>query len=186
MNEKSLRLDFVIAIAALLISTVAAIAAVYQTRVIASEFSATVWPYVGFDVTNSPSFTELDIRNDGLGPAILRSVKITWDDKPQPSIESVFETLTRHDPQTVRAILGAQRAGAPMKLTTSTPTDGMVMPANSQHPVFRMEGAVVVSRFRPKLARLGIALCYCSLTGSCWTQSSQTRAGEPTAVRSCT
>ncbi len=185
MNERRLRLDFVIAIGALLISTVAAVATVYQTRVLASQFSATVWPYVSFDDTNSPTFLEIDIRNDGLGPAIVHSVKLTWDGKPQSSVEGMFASLRNSDPQSVAALRAALRAGAAMKLTTSTPTAGMVIPANSQHTVIRMEGSTVVQRFRPKLARLGISLCYCSLTGSCWTQSYQNRAGEPTSVRSC-
>jgi hypothetical protein len=38
MNERRLRLDFVIALCALLISTVAAVATVYQTHVIARQF----------------------------------------------------------------------------------------------------------------------------------------------------
>ncbi len=185
MNERRFRLDFVIALGALLISTVAALATVYQTRVLASQFSAAVWPYVSFDDTNSPTFLEIDIRNDGLGPAIVRSVKLTWDGAPQSSVEAMFRTLANRDPRTLRAIRAALRAGEAMKLTTSTPTAGMVIPANSQHTVIRMEGAVMVQRFRPEMSRFGMSLCYCSLTGSCWTQSYQNRAGEPTSARSC-
>lgn len=185
MNERRLRLDFLVALFALLISTVAAIATIYQTRVIASQFSATVWPYVSFEATNSPSSLELDIRNDGLGPAILRSVKITWDGASQPSIEALFATLRKEDPKAVRAIRAALQEGAPLRLTTSTPNQGTVIPANSVHPVIKMEGAVMVDRFRPEIHRLGLSLCYCSLTGSCWTQSYQSRASEPRSVRSC-
>jgi hypothetical protein len=185
MNDRRFRLDFVIALGALLISTVAAAATVYQTRVLASQFSAAVWPYVSFDETNSPTVLEIDIRNDGLGPAIVRSVKLTWDGVPEASVEAMFRTLASRDPQALHAIRAALRAGAAMKLTTSTPTVGMVVPANSQHTVIRIEGAVMVQRFRPEMARLGMSLCYCSLTGSCWTQSYQNRAGEPTNVRSC-
>ena len=44
MNEKAFRLDFFIAIAALLISALTAGALVYQTRVIADQYAATIWP----------------------------------------------------------------------------------------------------------------------------------------------
>jgi hypothetical protein len=186
-EDRPFRLDLVVALGALLISTVAALATVYQTRVIARQFSAAVWPYVSFDSTNSPNFSELDIRNDGLGPAIIRAVKLSWDGKPRPSIEAIVASLRTSDPQMTNAIRAAFRSGASMKLTTSTPNAGTVIPANSQHTVLRIEGAVPVARLRPELQRrLGLSICYCSLTGNCWTQSYKNRAAEPTSVHSCT
>jgi hypothetical protein len=86
---KSLRVDVVIAVCALLISTLACMASIFQTRVIADQLSATVWPYV--DVTTnivmSPRDTgwSVTIANDGLGPAVLRSVLLTVDGKPMKS-----------------------------------------------------------------------------------------------------
>jgi len=46
MNEKAFRLDFFIAIAALLVSAISAIALIYQTRVIGDQYAATIWPYL--------------------------------------------------------------------------------------------------------------------------------------------
>ena len=185
MDEKRFRLDFVIAFCALLISTVAAVATVYQTRVIATQFSATVWPYVSIDVTNSPTLFELDLRNDGLGPAIVRSATITWDGKRQTSIETLLRAFATKDPQTIAAIRAAIRAGEKPKLTTSTPTSGLVIPANSAHPVLRMESATLVEHFRDAIPRFGLSLCYCSLTGSCWTESYKDRESQPRQVASC-
>ncbi len=184
MNQR-LRLDFVIAICALLISTVAAVATVYQTHVIARQFSATVWPYVSFDESNSPSSVELDLRNDGLGPAIVRSVGITFDGKPQTSIEAMLAAFATGEPQAQAAARAAIRAGAKLKITTSTPTSGMVIPANAQHVIIRLEGPILVRYFQPAVKRVGISLCYCSLTGTCWTQSFQSRDSEPRTVASC-
>jgi hypothetical protein len=181
MDQKRFRLDFVIAFCALLISTVAAVATVYQTRVIASEFSATVWPYVSLDVTNSPSLFEFDLRNDGLGPAIVRSATITLDGKPQPSVEALLRTFAARDPRTIAAL----RAGKRMRLTTSTPTPGLVIPANASHPIIQLEGAAYVQQFRAAIPRFGLSLCYCSLTGTCWAQSFHTRDTEPKPVASC-
>ncbi len=183
MNERRFRLDFLIAIGALLISTVAALASVYQSRVVARQFSATVWPYLSFDVTNSPSSVSLDIRNDGLGSAIVRWVAITLNGKPEASVESVIAELTHAHASAAKAPRHILRN---VRITTSTPTAGLVIPANGSQPVVSIEGAAGVARFRPSLARFNVALCYCSLTGSCWTQSYRNRAGEPTSVRSCT
>jgi hypothetical protein len=185
MDEKRFRLDFVIAFCALLISTVAAVATVYQTRVIASEFSATVWPYVSFDETNSPTLIELDLRNDGLGPAIVRSVAITLDGKPQTSIEALLAAVASGQPQAQAAARAALRAGAKIDITTSTPTAGMVIPANAQHVIIRIDGAVFQRYFKPAVKRVGLSLCYCSLTATCWTQSLHNRDSEPKPVSSC-
>ena len=185
MDDKRFRLDFVVAFCALLISTVAAVASVYQTHVIARQFSATVWPYVSFDTTNSPALLELDIRNDGLGPAIVRSVKLTWDGKPQPSLEALVATVNAGAPRGLARIRALMQAGANLRLTTSTPAAGLVIPANAQHIVIRMEGAPLVQYLRPSIRRLGLSLCYCSLTGSCWTQSFGNSAAEPSSVRTC-
>jgi hypothetical protein len=185
MDEKRFRLDFVIAFCALLISTVAAVATVYQTHVIARQFSATVWPYVSFDDNYSPWQLELDMRNDGLGPAIVRNVSITWDGKPESSLESLMATFATRYPRAMAAARAALRAGAKLRITTSTPTPGMVVPANTQHTLIRLDGTVLVQYFRPAVKHFGLTICYCSLTGSCWIQQYNQRASEPTAVGSC-
>jgi hypothetical protein len=185
MNERRLRLDFAIALCALLISSVAAFATVYQTHVIARQFSATVWPYVSFDEYNSPTQLQIIVRNDGLGPAIVRSAKLTWEGKPVASLEEVLTRFARENPKVTTASRAALRAGAHLRITLSTPTAGLVVPANGQHTLFAADGAVLVQYFRPELKRLGISLCYCSLTGSCWVQTIHNRAGEPTVMSSC-
>src|SRR5579864_7614293 len=89
MDEKRFRFDLFIALCALLISSVAAAASVYQTRVIGEQtsiisrqLSASTWPYLSFVSSYSRKYVELDLRNDGLGPAIIRAVTITTDGKP--------------------------------------------------------------------------------------------------------
>ena len=46
VNEKAFRLDFFIAIAALLVSTLTAATLLYQTHVISDQYAATIWPYL--------------------------------------------------------------------------------------------------------------------------------------------
>lgn len=185
MDEKRFRIDFIVAIGALLISTITALSSIYQTRVIARQFSATVWPYVSFDSNYAPWMLQVYVRNDGLGPAIVRSVSITWDGKPQPSLERILATFGREEPQSIAAARAALRAGAKLRISTSTPTAGLVIPANSQHALIDVQGAAIVRYLRPDIKRLGLSLCYCSLTGSCWVQTFQNSAGEPRTVPSC-
>jgi hypothetical protein len=53
------------------------------TRVIAQQLSAQVWPYVTFTGTTEPERLELDVANDGLGPAVVKSFVLRVDGKPQ-------------------------------------------------------------------------------------------------------
>ncbi len=83
VNEKAFRLDLTVAVAALLISGVAAGASAYQTYVIRKQFSATVWPYLTYITSSSPDkFFELDISNAGIGPALIFNAVVTRDGKP--------------------------------------------------------------------------------------------------------
>ncbi len=185
MGEKRFRLDFAIALGALLISTIAAISTVYQTRVIAQQFSATVWPYVTFDRTNSPSMMELDLRNDGLGPAIVHGVTIDLDGKHVSSLEAALTDVFKAQPQATKRIRAAAAHGnGGLSITTSTPHAGMVVPANAKHVLVRLNGAVLVSGLGPSLLNLKVSLCYCSLTGSCWRQT-LAEDQTPVAVASC-
>src|SRR5215469_10082262 len=79
MDDKRLRFDLFIAGMALVISTFAAAASAYQAYVINQQFSATVWPYLSLSTSydRSNKFIELDVRNQGLGPAIVRSATVT-------------------------------------------------------------------------------------------------------------
>jgi hypothetical protein len=181
MDDRRFRLDFVIALCALLISSVAAGASVYQTHVIARQFSATVWPYVTFETTLAPSSIEVDIRNDGLGPAIVRSVAITWDGKPQPSLEAILAVLAR-EPSARAASAAARASRVQLHVTTSTPERGLVVPANAAHTMLRLQGNMLVQTFGLGLKRLDVSLCYCSLTGTCWVQSLQDPTSEPRAA----
>src|SRR5579863_5932096 len=84
--ENRVRLELLIALCALLLSGIASVASVYQAHVIAQQFgateqqfSATVWPYVTLTTNSTPTTIQASINNDGLGPAIIRSVSIHWD-----------------------------------------------------------------------------------------------------------
>jgi hypothetical protein len=183
MDERRFKLDFVVAFCALVISTVAVLATVYQTRVIARQFSATVWPYLSFDVTRSPTLLELDLRNDGLGPAIVRSVTITWGGRRETSLEALFGSLASL-PTSIKATAAVRHRHIGVTLTMSTPERGLVVPANTVHTILRMEGGALVQNFGSGLKRLDISLCYCSLTGDCWTQA-RSAAGGPRSVSGC-
>src|SRR5579863_2155170 len=98
MNDRAFRLDFFIAIAALLVSALTAATLIYQTRVIGHQFAASTWPYLSVSTTLDPQAISLDLANDGLGPALIRSAQLTVDGRPLPSWNAYFQTLATEEP----------------------------------------------------------------------------------------
>ena len=83
-QPKGVRADLLIALLALLISTLTATAAIYQGHVISNQLSVTVWPYITYKTTASDSGIQLDVQNVGVGLAIIRGAMLSIDGKPQP------------------------------------------------------------------------------------------------------
>jgi hypothetical protein len=85
-TARGLRFDLLIAVCALLISTLATGASWWQARVLQAQtqvlqeqLGAQVWPYVGASEGINGDTVQVDIANDGHGPAVLRSVTATVD-----------------------------------------------------------------------------------------------------------
>ena len=83
---RGVRIDLVIALCALLISTLAAGASWWQarvlqtqTRVLQDQLGAQVWPYVSVTEGFRNDKAQISLSNDGLGPAILVSADATVD-----------------------------------------------------------------------------------------------------------
>jgi hypothetical protein len=97
----------------------------------------------------------------------------------------VLAAIAARQPRARAAARAALRAGQKISITTSTPATGLVIPANQQHVVIRIDGAVLVPYFEPAITRIGLSLCYCSVTGTCWVQSLRARDAMPKSVGSC-
>src|SRR5690348_4654523 len=92
-TSRALRVDLIIALCALVVSCLAAGAAVYQGHVIASQLSVTVWPYVTFRESASNTYVEVDVQNVGSGPAIIGYAALSVDGKPQQSLMTSLRML---------------------------------------------------------------------------------------------
>ncbi len=90
---RSFRADIVIATLALLISGGATISSLYQTKTIANQLSASVWPYLSIEGDGSPDEVSLSVVNDGLGPALIRSAAMTIDGKRIASYSAALKAL---------------------------------------------------------------------------------------------
>ncbi|HME81000.1 MAG TPA: hypothetical protein VKF82_02875 [Candidatus Eremiobacteraceae bacterium] len=177
MLDKAIRYDTIIAVSALLISALTSAAVVYQTHVISAQFSATVWPYLSFAVTRDTSHLVVELRNDGIGPALIRSVGITLDGKRVPSLNTIVDPIV--------AEATRSHKDHETRSTVSSLETGTVVPANEHVTLVQVEGAQATQLLLAAASRVNMSICYCSLLGRCWTKQFDDRTGQPHDTASC-
>lgn len=171
MNERAFRLDFFVAIAALLISALTAGTLIYQTHVIGDQFAATIWPYLSVDTTFGPNGEKIELTNDGVGPALVRSAQLHVDGRPLRSWNEYVAELVG-DPQLHEAFI---RAGAAVRPGSRGPiTMSSIGPSTTLRPgesdtLVQVTLPVNVPTQAFVNHTVVVDLCYCSLNGSCWT-----------------
>ena len=87
-----------IAIAALIVSLSAVTVGVYEAWLQRAHDRAEVWPHVEISTFITPRGASLYLENTGLGPAIIRSVVVSVDGKPQHDWNEVLRTLEGREP----------------------------------------------------------------------------------------
>ena len=191
MTEKAFRLDFFIAIAALLVSALTAATLVYQTHVISDQYAATIWPYITVSSTYSPRGESLAITNDGLGPALIESAQLSASGTPLANWNDYFNVLLKDPP--IRAFFTQTRDAAAKGSVNGSITTGSLGPSTTIRPgesdqLFKIDlpNAPVDSILKHPVT---VDICYCSLNNSCWilhAEQSQTAVPKTQQVSRCT
>jgi hypothetical protein len=169
-----LRIDLLIAISALLISALTAATSLYQTHVIADQLSSSVWPYLGF-TTNRTGNSELSVavENDGLGPAIIRTVELTVDDKPVRDLGAFLHIAKGSANLTkVEGEFGSLSPGE------------VVRPGDSRR-LMDVKNITLVPLIVKVLPHSRLQVCYCSLLEQCWTIRSDAPTDYPEKTGRC-
>ena len=175
-----LRFDVVLALSALVISTLACVSSILQTRVIGQQLSAGVWPYLSFSTSSTnhrnpregqDSFAVL-LANDGLGPAIVRSFGLTVDGRRMTNVDRLIE-----------AVAGGPEATLPGETTSTSLDAGSVLRTGADVTLLEVRGKKLVVPFRQHVGRADIAICYCSILENCWLVHFRGRTHEPSTCR---
>lgn len=175
--DRLLRFESVIAICALLISALTGATIIYQTRILQNQYAAAIWPYLSVDTSvTDPRHVKVDVTNDGLGPALIRSAQLFVDGRRVPSWESFTSLLARGLPR-----------GAATFSSSSINASTTIRPGDT-HALIGVKLGPNVSPNVLRTHRIELKFCYCSLNDSCWTLHAApgTVTGEyPQRVRSC-
>jgi len=162
-------------IIAVVLSVIALGLNLYQTRLLQVQARASVWPHlaIGFSyhtLEEKPGFT-VTVDNNGVGPAIVKSVRVTFDGQPLRTWPELFGKLLEHGTVS-SAIVGIA---------------GEVIPASTNRETRIQAIFVGEPDYARKLFeardRLKIDICYCSVYDDCWVAHWLTR--DVDSVGSC-
>lgn len=151
--------DALAAVIASLVGALALLVSGYTAYLQRSQVRAQVWPYLmlaSYDTENS-----VKLLNKGVGPAIVRSVRVRVDGKPMRTWREVTDALgLGHVP-----------------LRTST-IGGNVISGGEVVPMLVLGDADTYHRFRAaSRGHTAVDICYCSTLDECWAYA----ADDPTA-----
>ena len=170
--RRGIRIDLVIALCALIISSLATAASWWQSRIVAEQLSSQVWPYLTFSTMYDPQYLSVEVVNDGLGPAIIRSAVLTVDGTPYPDPAVAFLHVFKPE----RGSFGSQITGL---------SPGSVVRASGSAKLFRLNAPWAARQYAAAVGRVDFRICYCSLLENCWLISSQQNTGGPIGVARC-
>src|SRR5574337_142689 len=144
------RWDALGVIIASLVGLLALVVAGYTAYIQREQVRAQVWPYLISG--NNDLAQALTISNKGVGPAIVRSVQVTIDGKPQVDWDHVLEAL-----------------GMPPHHYILTTVNHDVLSPGEELQVIRFPDKEDWQRFHDASSgRMGIDICFCSTLGECW------------------
>jgi hypothetical protein len=172
MNQRAFRLDFFIAIGALLVSALTAATLIYQTHVIGRQYAATIWPYLSITGSLEPHGETIGVENDGLGPALIESAQLSVDGKPASAWYDYLHAIAREP--TIRAYFLKSRAevlsgkASTGAITVSSIGPGSTIRPGASHTILNVSFPSSVPLTALLRHPITLDFCYCSLNGSCW------------------
>ena len=146
---------------ALLVAGYTAYVQRYTAEIQNRQVQAQVWPYVisGNDDLNFA----LTVSNQGVGPAIVRSVQVRMDGKSQSDWNHIVANM-----------------GLPPHSFFQSTINRYVLSPGERLQIIRFSDKALWQRFESAaLNRMSIEICFCSPLGECWMSRNKNLIGSP-------
>lgn len=176
--------DLVLGGSAILISVVSLMIAVAHGRTQEKMVAAASWPILFLDSGNrddaGADVIGLAVRNNGAGPALLKSISISYAGKRYDNAYSVLIACCGWK------YISAKADEEVYKVATNR-LSRSVIPAGGSRTVMLVPlskaNASIWKRLDQARFKFTYDACYCSVLGECW--RSDLQGGEPKHVKSC-
>jgi hypothetical protein len=87
-----------VAVAALIVSVTAVVVGFYEASLQRRHDRAEVWPHLEISTFVVPDGAAIKLANTGIGPAIVKSISVEIDGKPQRNWDNALRTLLGRNP----------------------------------------------------------------------------------------
>ncbi|HBN14081.1 MAG TPA: hypothetical protein DEG76_13100 [Pseudohongiella sp.] len=177
-EQRLVRLSFwqtVLSVVGVFIAVLALYAALTESQAVRQQTAAAVWPFVQLSVedydTGDRAGFMLSVTNSGVGPALVRSVRVVLDGQAMRDWEQVVTQLGGE--------LNEQ-------VGRSTLSDRVLSPG-VRRDLITVTDQNLARQFQAMIANPenSISYCYCSIFDECWVADSRRQALDPTTVQSC-
>lgn len=182
---QKLNFEIVASVSAMVLSIVAIFVAWDQSVVMRAQQHASVWPIVDVDVTldrnDERNILSIDIKNVGVGPAIIEYAEMSVSGVEVDSYKSLDDHLfvgALRDSVGINAssfigVIGAGEEQTAIKFTWP------------RTETYDADFVLLVEKFlAAETDLLSIEACYCSVFERCWRSNSHTQV-KPVSVESC-
>lgn len=156
--KKGFSVELVVALSAILISTATLFVYIYQAGIMQSQQHTSVWPYVQWMYSNVGNEFYLVVENKGIGPALIKEVKIKADGVEMGSTSELFKkVLNTRDFSFVNGTV-----------------EGIVLSPGEKVEMFHIYDSLYAREFDEKVFQhnatttFELSICYCSVYNDCW------------------
>ena len=152
---KQLKPELLLAIIAVLISISTMFVYLYQSSLMKTQQKMSVWPHLTFGPSWDHDHLALNLTNKGIGPAIIKKVKIVINDV---QIDGIHE-LMKHIPDSLKS-----------EFTYSSLWPGQVVMAGEVIQFFKNTNPETIKYLLGLMenGNIKIEICYCSVYDDCW------------------
>lgn len=167
-RKKRFNADRIVAFSAILISLCALVVSFYEVRIMRTQQKSSVWPHVQIGQSYNAERFALNVVNKGVGPAIIKSVKLMVDGNPNKNLNGLFNKT-----------IGEGHGLSYANIKVGGIND-QVLEAGYNKFMLSMdwdeEGRV--RKFTNNIGRVSFEVIYSSILGDCWliTETNQPKA----------
>ncbi len=160
--KKKIKTEAFAAVTAIIVSACALGVSFYEVRIMRAQQKTSVWPHVEIGQQYDGEGFALEANNKGVGPALVKSLKVSVDGKQMNSLDQLLDE-----------ILG-EGHGVGWANSTVHNVNGKVLEAGYDLPMVRFKWNDKTRELQNNLERIKIEMIYSSIYDDCWKLSFDT------------
>lgn len=147
--------------AAIFISCLALVVSIFQTRIMQKQSEAAVWPRLTNSQSHGSEHFVYTIRNEGVGPAIIKSIKYIYRDTSFQEISALVNYFAELEVKEIKENID-------LNFTYGNLAAGSVIGVGDKHEVFVAKDSTSITLGKKYLLKTNLRLDYCSIYEDCW------------------